>query len=58
MSQPLRVVHYVNQFFAGIGGEDKADVGVSIARRPRGSGRPLQQALGDAAEIVATHHLR
>jgi glycine reductase complex component B subunit gamma len=54
MSRPLRVVHYVNQFFAGIGGEDKADVGVSVRDGLAGPGRPLQQALGDAAEIVAT----
>ncbi len=54
MSRPLRVVHYVNQFFAGIGGEDKADVGVSTRDGLVGPGRPLQQALGDAAEIVAT----
>ena len=32
---PLRVAHYVNQFFAGIGGEERADVGVSArSRRP------------------------
>ena len=30
MSGPLRVVHYVNQFFAGIGGEEQAHVGVSV----------------------------
>ena len=54
MSRPLRAVHYVNQFFAGIGGEDKADVGVSTRDGHVGPGRPLQQALGDEAEIVAT----
>ena len=27
---PVRVVHYVNQFFAGIGGEDKADLPVQV----------------------------
>ena len=30
MSGPLRVVHYVNQFFGGIGGEDQAHVGVTV----------------------------
>src|SRR2546428_11553590 len=50
----LRVVHYLNQFFAGIGAEDKADT--SPGQRPGaiGPGRVLQQALGDRAEIVAT----
>jgi betaine reductase len=54
MSRPLRVAHYVNQFFAGIGGEDKADVGVSVRDGLVGPGRPLQQVLGDAAVIAAT----
>jgi glycine reductase complex component B subunit gamma len=54
MSRALRVVHYVNQFFAGIGGEDKADVGVSVRDGLVGPGRPFQQALGEAAEVVAT----
>ena len=54
MSRPLRIVHYVNQFFAGIGGEDQAHLGVSIREGPVGPGRALQQTLGDAAEVVAT----
>ena len=54
MAQPLRVVHYLNQFFAGIGGEDKADEGVSVRDGLVGPGRPLQQALGEAGTIVAT----
>src|SRR5206468_6606381 len=54
MSRSLRIVHYVNQFFAGIGGEDQAHVGVSVREGPVGPGRALQQALGDAAEVVAT----
>ena len=54
MSRSLRIVHYVNQFFAGIGGEDQAHVGVSVREGPVGPGRALQQTLGDAAEVVAT----
>ena len=30
MGGPLRVVHYVNQFFGGIGGEEKANVPVEV----------------------------
>jgi len=50
----FRVVHYVNQFFAGIGSEDKA--GTSPGRRDGavGPGRLLQQALGERARVVAT----
>ena len=50
----MRVVHYVNQFFAGIGGEDKADTAPQARWGPVGPGVALQQAFGDAAEIVGT----
>lgn len=49
-----RVVHYLNQFFGQIGGEDKADVGFSVKKGPLGPGMALQKELGDKAEIVAT----
>ena len=45
MSEPLRVVHYLNQFFAGIGGEERADVGVSMRA---GAGRARARAPGRA----------
>ena len=51
---PLRVGHYVNQFFAGLGGEDVANVGVSLADGVIGSSRALQQALGARGTVVAT----
>jgi betaine reductase len=54
MSTKIRVVHYLNQFFAQIGGEDKGDVGPSVKAGPIGPGRALQQALGDNGEVVAT----
>jgi glycine reductase len=54
MTEPLRVAHYLNQFFAGIGGEERAGVGVSTRPEPVGPGRALQAALGDAARIVGT----
>lgn len=54
MSDRLRVVHYINQFFAGIGGEDRADVGPARAERLSGPSAALQRALGDAGEVVAT----
>lgn len=52
MDSPLRVVHYVNQFFGAIGGEDAANVGVSLEDTPTGAGRALQQALDDAGRVV------
>ncbi len=52
--QPLRLVHYLNQFFGGIGGEEQADVGVSTRDGAVGPGLPLQRALGGRATVVAT----
>ena len=49
-----RVVHYFNQFFAQIGGEEKANIPPLIKEGAIGPGIPLQQALGEEGEIVAT----
>jgi betaine reductase len=54
MGTPLRVVHYLNQFFAGIGGEDVANMPPRVQQGPVGSGRPLQQILTDEGTVVAT----
>src|SRR5262245_35895910 len=54
MTMALRVVHYLNQFFAGIGAEDKADAPPAEREGAIGPGRVLQQAFGDRARIVAT----
>ncbi len=50
----LRVVHYLNQFFGQVGGEDKADIGFTVKTGPLGSGLALQKALGDKANVMAT----
>ena len=50
----LKVVHYLNQFFGQIGGEDKADIGFMVKTGPVGPGLALQKALGDRAEVTAT----
>src|SRR5262245_6874607 len=49
-----RVVHYVNQFFGGVGGEDAAGVAPSARDGAVGPGRLLQQRLGAEAEVVGT----
>lgn len=49
-----KVVHYINQFFAGIGGEEKADHKPEVKEGPVGPGMALQAALGDEYEVVAT----
>jgi betaine reductase len=50
----MRVVHYINQFFAGVGGEDAAGTGPELHDGPLGPGRRLAAVLGDEHEIVAT----
>ncbi len=49
-----RVVHYINQFFAGIGGEEKADIKPEIREGVVGPGMALNAAMKEEAEIVAT----
>ena len=45
---------YLNQFFAGVGGEDKADTRPATVEGPVGPGLPLNQLLGSEGQIVAT----
>ncbi len=54
MAEKIRVVHYLNQFFAQIGGEEKADIGPGFKEGPTGPGRALQQILAQHGEVVAT----
>ena len=50
----IRVVHYINQFFAGIGGEEKADYKPEIREGIVGPGMALNAQFKGEAEIVAT----
>ncbi len=50
----LKVVHYINQFYAGIGGEEKADHRPEVREGAMGPGLAIQAELGDRAEIIAT----
>jgi len=54
MDKKIRVIHYLNQFFAQIGGEEKGGVEPGVDDGPLGPGRVLQQALGEQGEVVAT----
>jgi betaine reductase len=49
-----RIVHYLNQFFIGAGGEDAASSPPASQPGPVGPGRKLTQLLGADHEIVAT----
>ncbi|MFO7895375.1 MAG: glycine/betaine/sarcosine/D-proline family reductase selenoprotein B, partial [Candidatus Cloacimonadales bacterium] len=50
----IRVVHYINQFYGGIGGEEKADYRPEIREGLAGPGMGLKNLLAPEAEIVAT----
>jgi len=50
----LRIVHYINQFFGGIGGEDKAGYLPEERLGLVGPGQAIQAVLGDDGIIVAT----
>ncbi len=50
----IRVVHYINQFFAGIGGEEKADTRPFKKEEIIGPGSALQAAFGEEMTIVGT----
>lgn len=50
----IRVVHYINQFFGQIGGEEKADIRPQVREGIVGPGMAFNQALKGEAEIVAT----
>lgn len=51
----LKVVHYINQFFANIGGEEKADYPAELrVGEVVGPGMAFNMAFKDEAEIVAT----
>lgn len=54
MPQSIHVLHYINQFFAGIGGEGLANTPVELRPGPVGPGRLLQEAIGAAASVKAT----
>jgi len=54
MDRGVRVVHYLNQFFAGAGGEAQAGHPAGARPGPVGPGTLLQQLLGPAGEVVQT----
>lgn len=50
----IKVVHYINQFFAGIGGEEKADIKPESRDGVVGPGMALDKAFNGEMEIVGT----
>jgi len=50
----MRIIHYLNQFFGGIGGEDQAEYPLTVTPGAIGPGRLLAGKIKDSAIIVAT----
>lgn len=50
----IKIVHYINNFFAGAGGEDAAGMEPELHEGAKGPGLALAEAFGDEYEIVAT----
>lgn len=50
----FKVVHYINQFYAGIGGEEKADIQPFSEAKVVGPGLAFMNSFGDEAEIIGT----
>lgn len=49
-----RIVHYINNFFAGIGGEEMAHIEPSVREGAVGPGLAIEKAFADEYELVAT----
>lgn len=50
----LRVGHYINQFFAQLGGEEAASVGLSVHEKPLGPGLIISRQADIEAEVAVT----
>ncbi|MBI4525967.1 MAG: glycine/betaine/sarcosine/D-proline family reductase selenoprotein B [Deltaproteobacteria bacterium] len=53
-SMNVRVVHFLNQYFGGLGGEEKAGSAIELREETVGPGRALQAILGHKAKLIAT----
>ena len=53
-SGPVRLVHYLNAFFGGVGGEVEAYYAVETCTGPLGPGNLLQRLCAGQAEVVGT----
>jgi len=50
----MKIVHYVNQFFGGIGAEEAAGSALEVREGAVGPGRLLEQLFGDGSQVVTT----
>jgi glycine reductase complex component B subunit gamma len=50
----MRIVHYLNQFFAGVGGEEKAGMALESRDGAVGPGKLFEQVIDGGAKVVLT----
>ena len=50
----MRIAHYLNQFFAGVGAEEKAGMPLEIREGAVGPGKLFEQQIGGDAKVVLT----
>ena len=50
----MRVLHYLNQFFGGIGGEEQAGVPPQVRSGAAGPGRLMESILPDGSQVIMT----
>jgi betaine reductase len=50
----MRIAHYLNQFFAGVGAEEKAGMPLEIREGAVGPGKLFEQQIGGGAKVVLT----
>ena len=48
----LRAVYYINQFYAGIGGEEKADIGLEVYDEKKGPAAGIEPMWKGEMEVV------
>lgn len=54
MGNKIKIVHYLNQFFGQLGGEEAAGLGPQIREGAIGPGKALEKITDNQAEIAAT----
>ena len=54
MAEPLKVAHYLNQFFGGLGGEESASLGPRLMDGAVGPGLALKNTMKSRGDVVAT----
>ncbi|SCY05746.1 glycine reductase [Alkaliphilus peptidifermentans DSM 18978] len=48
----MRAVYYINQFYAGLGGEERADIGLNVFNEKKGPALAIEKYWNDEMEVV------